>query len=152
MAIFYLYMRRSEMNEVLQAKEAKVTKAQYLKLMALGFVNLSLWFPLSIVFVVLNLVKSPIRPYTSAKQVHSHFDQIGFFTIEQLKLSDRVIFELSRWMGPITAIVFFIFFGFHPKVWSNIKADYEAISNWIKIRMLKIAPSQPNCSRQQNEM
>lgn len=101
--------------------------------MLLGLVDISLWFPLSLVFVGINLSETPIRPYINWENVHANFSAVGFFFPAQIPEADRVIFELSRWMGPLTAFVFFIFFGLKTEIYHEFVSYFNKLFKLSKL-------------------
>ena len=78
------------------------------------------------VFLVLNISKAPLLPFDWSI-VHSDFARVGFYTVDQLTKTDRAIVEISRWMGPITACVFFAFFGFSSEIRLEMRACWRKI-------------------------
>lgn len=130
-AMYHICKKKDTIDDVLGSKGTRATKSQYLKLVALGITYLSLWFPLSVVFLVLNISKAPLLHFNWSN-VHSDFAKVGFYTVDQLSKTDRAIVEISRWMGPITAFVFFAFFGFSSEVRLEMRACWRKIVYWGK--------------------
>lgn len=130
-ALYHICKKKDTIDDVLGSKGTRATKSQYLKLVALGITYLSLWFPLSVVFLVLNTSKAPLLHFNWSV-VHSDFAKVGFYTVDQLSKTDRAIVEISRWMGPITACVFFAFFGFSSEVRLEMRACWRKIVYWGK--------------------
>lgn len=91
--------------------------------MALGLLDLCIWLPLSLSFLIVNLATMKPLPYHNWKQVHANFNAVAFYDADKLKSSSFILTELSRWEGPIVAMIFFLFFGIKPESWST----------WIKI-------------------
>lgn len=126
-ALYHICKKKDSIDDVLGSKGTRATKSQYLKLVALGITYLSLWFPLSVVFLILNISKAPLLPF-DWNIVHSDFARVGFYTVDQLTKTDRAIVEISRWMGPVTACVFFAFFGFSSEVRLEMRACWRKIA------------------------
>lgn len=126
-AVILLSMRRNEMKEILQPQTSGVSRPQYIRLMLLGMANISLWFPLTLAFTGINLTGTPIFSYTSWSLIHSNFNTVLFYDSSEIPTSDMVIFELSRWMGPIIAVFVFLFFGFKQEVWEPFTSLFKSV-------------------------
>ncbi|WFD07836.1 a-factor receptor [Malassezia vespertilionis] len=107
-----------------------LSRSQYLRLMALGILNVCLWFPLSFALLIANLTHLKIMPYHNWRSVHGKFNVVDFYPIEvfqQLNKTSYIILELSRWIGPVVGLAFFLFFGIKPEIW---KFYYNTIKRW----------------------
>ncbi|KAJ7611050.1 pheromone A receptor-domain-containing protein [Mycena polygramma] len=96
-----------------------LTASRYLRLMALSFTALALTAialttPLGILAIVLNLTATPVSPWRSLADTHFDFsrvEEIPAFLWRGVRLVEVGV-EFTRWAAPLTALVFFGFFGF----------------------------------------
>ncbi|KAG8817753.1 a-factor receptor [Serendipita sp. 400] len=117
-----------------------LTPDRYLRLMALSSMELLLVLPLNLLSFISNLTSSssPLRPYSSWRDVHSNFGRIVYVTRFMMNNSGDKIkvhfvkFEVARWAIPITGWLFFVFFG----VSVEAKRDYQRW--WNAVRNLAI--------------
>ena len=81
--------------------------------MALALTEVLFVFPVSMLIFTHNLHLSPPKPYRSWAWVHSNFGRVAYisrFLLSRDKKTE-ILFEFARWCMPISAILFFIFFG-----------------------------------------
>ncbi|WFC94240.1 a-factor receptor [Malassezia brasiliensis] len=119
-ALRFLTIRRNEFYQMLRNEDTGISHSHYLRLMALGLIDILLWLPLSLTFLILNLSNITIQSYQSWSHVHTNFDRVVFVPIETFIHGNRNVYvaaELGRWIGPTLALNFFIFFGVKPEVW-----------------------------------
>ncbi|PVF96423.1 STE3-domain-containing protein [Serendipita vermifera] len=105
--------RRSTFNELLKNQGGGLNVHRYIRLMALASIEVLFVFPMSLLLFIRNLQLSPPLPYRSWSYVHANFDRVVYTTRFMLGLQPDgiVLMELSRWCMPITALMFFVFFG-----------------------------------------
>lgn len=102
-------------------EDAGISRSHYLRLMALGTIDLALWLPLSLTFLIIDLSNMKLEPYSSWRHVHGDFDRVLFVPITEFTRGNNSVYvlaELGRWIGPALALNFFIFFGIKPEIWS----------------------------------
>ncbi|KAJ7642964.1 fungal pheromone STE3G-protein-coupled receptor, partial [Mycena polygramma] len=91
-----------------------LTASRYLRLMALSFTAILLTTPLGIFAIWLNLTATPVGPWRSLSDTHfmfSRVEEVPAFFWRGVRLVEVGI-EFTRWTAPLTALVFFGFFGF----------------------------------------
>ncbi|KAJ6487458.1 pheromone A receptor-domain-containing protein [Mycena vitilis] len=91
-----------------------LTASRYLRLMALSFTAVLLTTPLGILAIALNATATPVSPWRSLSGTHFDFarvEQVPAFMWRGARLV-QVGVEFTRWTAPLTALVFFAFFGF----------------------------------------
>lgn len=104
--------RRAQFAEFMSAHSA-LTMNRYFRLMAIATTDLLLSVPISAYGIYLN-ASEDIAPWISWDDTHFHFWQVHQYPAI-LWRSDRntlISIELSRWLVPFCAFVFFAFFGF----------------------------------------
>lgn len=108
------------MNSLLNMKIPGTSKLQFLKLTGLGISQSCLWLPLTLTFFIINIAKSHFLPYQGWNVVHKHFNIVKLVDPNSIPSEELVLIELSRWMGPLTAVCLFLFFGTKEKIWADM--------------------------------
>jgi pheromone a factor receptor len=132
--------RRSTFNELLKNQGGVLNVHRYIRLMALASIEVLFVFPMSLFLFVRNLQKSPPLPYVSWAYVHADFNRVGYVTRFFLKLQpdSMVIMELSRWCMPITAFIFFVFFGMASEARKQYKMAANAVLKPFGVRPMSL--------------
>jgi len=131
LAVTSLMKRRRELREIIRVHGSGLSKAQYFRLMFLGLSNVGIWLPLTLSFFFVQL-HTHVRAEYSWSYIHSKFHRILFFTLNELPSSTYFIIELTRWMGPFSAGIFYLFFGIKAEVWDQLKKTIKDTFSKIK--------------------
>jgi pheromone a factor receptor len=98
--------------------------------MALAMTEMMCTVPLAIFVIVLNATTSTIGPWRSWDNTH-----LAFSRIEQIPgvlwRSNRLLvvsMELTRWISPFCAFVFFLFFGFAQEARKNYRLLFNQVA------------------------
>lgn len=133
------------MNSLLTLKTPGTSRFQFYKLTALGIFQCSLWLPLSLAFTISNVVQSHFLLYRGWDLVHKHFNAVDLIDPKLIPSEQLVLLELSRWMGPLTAVCLFLFFGTKKDVWINsrntCKQTIDFISDTVETFLSKFLRS-----------
>lgn len=122
---------------MLNNEDTGISRSHYLRLMALGVIDITLWLPLSLTFLILDLSNMKIQPYHGWSHVHAGFDRIVFVPIDTFIHGDYSVYvsaELGRWIGPTLALNFFIFFGIKQEIWTSYWNRFIKFKNSISQR------------------
>ncbi|EIM84303.1 fungal pheromone STE3G-protein-coupled receptor, partial [Stereum hirsutum FP-91666 SS1] len=105
--------RRSEFNQVLR-RHSSLTFDRYFRLMALASADLLITIPISAYGMYLTIINGTIQPWISWADTHFDYPRVNLYPLVlwQTNHKGAVSMELTRWMVPACAIVFFGFFGF----------------------------------------
>ncbi|KIM42063.1 hypothetical protein M413DRAFT_143772 [Hebeloma cylindrosporum] len=126
--------RRADFSQFLSSNTT-LTVGRYFRLMALAMTEICATTPLSIFMIWLNATTTPVGPWRSWEDTHfaySRVEQIpGIFWRSNRLLV--IAIEFSRWMTPISSLLFFAFFGFA----HESKKNYRLAWNWFR-RVLSI--------------
>jgi hypothetical protein len=116
-----------------------MTMSRYFRLMALALTEMSLNMPLGILAIVLN-TRSKIEPWINWEDTHFDYGRVEQFpavlwrngSLEETQL------ELTRWLVPFCAFIFFAFFGFS----EDARKRYTSVFKWIDgyARISKLLP------------
>lgn len=132
--------RRSTFNDLLKTQGTGLNVQRYIRLMALALTEVLLVFPISMIIFVHNVTTSPPKPYRSWAWVHSNFGRISYisrFLLSRDKKTE-ILFDVSRWCMPVSALLFFIFFGMA----SEARKQYRR--TWYNfLRRFGFAPPEP---------
>ncbi|KAH6907369.1 pheromone receptor Rcb2 B44 [Coprinopsis sp. MPI-PUGE-AT-0042] len=127
MALYHFNMRRIQFSSFLNSGTT-LTMSRYLRLMGLALVEMCCTTPLAIFVIVLNSKIAP-SPYISWEDTHWGYSQIQQVPRAIWGMSKllTVSFELTRWLAPFSAILFFIFFGFAEEAKKQYAAAFTAL-------------------------
>ncbi|TFY78496.1 hypothetical protein EWM64_g5516 [Hericium alpestre] len=145
--------RRAEFSEFLSSNKT-MTVSRYFRLMALATTEMCCTVPLAIFVIVLNVTGGPMEPWISWENVHFAFSRVDQIPAVLWRIDHMVVvsIELSRWLLPVCALLFFGFFGFaaearrHYRMAGSAVLDricriFPAISTWRTRSTLQPLPS-----------
>ncbi|KAG8796921.1 a-factor receptor [Serendipita sp. 398] len=121
--------RRSTFNELLKSQGTGLNVHRYIRLMALASTEVLFVFPMTLAVFIRNVTASKPLPYRSWNYVHSNFGRIQYISRFFLTRSKEtvILFEISRWCMPFSAILFFIFFGLASEARKQYKRTWNAL-------------------------
>jgi len=81
--------------------------------MALASIEVLFVFPMALMAYIRNITRSPIQPWISWDYVHADWNRVAYITrfAQQLDKTTATLMEVIRWCMPLSAILFFVFFG-----------------------------------------
>nr|AAQ96344.1 pheromone receptor Rcb2 B44 [Coprinopsis cinerea] len=146
LSLYEFNRRRLQFNAFLNSGTS-LTSGRYLRLMALATTEMMLTTPLSIFIIYLNATVSPIEPWISWADTHYDYWRVGQYprVLWQLNHLLVVSMELTRWLAPFSAIVFFIFFGFAEEAKRHYKAFFAPVTKMFR-RFFPASPILPSLS------
>jgi len=114
MSLRAFYRRRLEFSRILKSSNSSLTMGRYFRLMALAMTDILLTTPLAIFIIWLNATVSPVQPWRGWEDTHFNYSRIDQIpaVFWKNKPTFVMIMELTRWLAPLCAFVFFAFFGF----------------------------------------
>lgn len=114
--------RRIEFGQFLSSNKS-LTVSRYFRLMALAMTEILFTTPLAIFMIWLNATASPIGPWRSWEDTHFAYSRVEQFPAIIWRSSHLTVIamEFSRWVTPLCAIIFFIFFGFADEAQKNYR-------------------------------
>ena len=124
------FMRRqSQFGEFLSSNKS-LTVSRYFRLMALACTEILCTTPLAIFITWLNLTAQPVEPWKGWSDTHfdySRVEQIPSILWHQNNLL-VIGMELSRWVVPFLAFVFFGYFGFAEEARKHYRLAFWAVA------------------------
>lgn len=137
MTIRAFYLRRAEFARLLPGSQ--LTKDRYLRLMALAGVDMACTTPLGIVAIVFDATTTKPIPWVSWANTHYNYSRVVLYPAIIWRSSRplEVSMELTRWLAPFCAFVFFAFFGFAQEA----RRNYAKIFQRVCPRFLKSSTS-----------
>lgn len=123
---------RAEISQFASTNSA-FTPSRYLRLMALASTEMLLTTPLSIFVIVLNVRIGPVSPWVSWEDTHFDFGRVIQFpaVVWRAEHLVAVSVELSRWLNPLCAFIFFAYFGFASEARRNYIAAGKCVTRKI---------------------
>ncbi|KAF8218915.1 pheromone receptor [Tricholoma matsutake] len=133
--------RRTEFSQFMSSNRS-FTVGRYFRLMALAATEVLFTTPQAIFMMWLNATATPVGPWRSWADTHfafSRVEQIPAILWRENHLL-ALAFELSRWVAPFCALIFFIFFGFADEARKNYRKAF-----WYFAKPLGFQPSATHC-------
>ncbi|KAG6815391.1 hypothetical protein H0H93_009955, partial [Arthromyces matolae] len=121
--------RRLEFGQFM-ASNKSLTISRYFRLMALATTEIMLTTPLSIFSIWLNATATDISPWRGWADAHYDYSRVDLIPAIIWRAgppSEVIGMELSRWLLPSCAIVFFGFFGFADEGKRNYQVAFWAV-------------------------
>ncbi|KIN98845.1 hypothetical protein M404DRAFT_824953 [Pisolithus tinctorius Marx 270] len=125
---------------------------QYIRLMALACIEMSSTVPISIVSLYISNEAVPIQPWISWDNVHYNFSHVGLYptVIWRSDPSYVAAVEMSLWLFPACALLFFTLFGFAAEARKHYCAAFLSIIKFFGYkpasRDARRAPPRWKCS------
>lgn len=121
--------RRAQFNAYL-ASNTSLTANRYFRLMGIASVEIVCTVPISAYGLYLNLTAGRIAPWISWEDTHFNYSKVEQYPAALWRMDQNAVisFELSRWLAPFCAFVFFGFFGFAEEA----RANYAKAFRWVR--------------------
>ncbi|KAF7421275.1 hypothetical protein PC9H_011797 [Pleurotus ostreatus] len=132
LALHHFIRRRITFAAHLQNSNSALTPNRYLRLIAMAITEI-IW---GTSFTTLNLwnnVLGGLRPYTNWADVHSGFSRVALFPAILLPPRFISMMMLLWTTMPVSAFIFFVFFGFGEEA----KKEYTKLWAWIRRNVLR---------------
>lgn len=112
--VFAFYKRRIQFAQILSSSgSTAMNSGRYLRLMILASHEMMCTVPISIYSIYIDNKGVPLQPYISWANVHFGFSYVGQIPALQWRADSafRNSVELTRWLFPVCALLFFALFG-----------------------------------------
>ncbi|KAF8512955.1 STE3-domain-containing protein [Hysterangium stoloniferum] len=123
----------------LRNSQSGMSPNRYFRLMALSIVTVC-WDTSINSWVIWANVSLGFRPWISWADVHSHFSRILQFPTFLIPARNLKIFIFQWYLLPISALLFFVFFGFG----GESQSDFKAAFNWFRRTILRQKVQEPS--------
>ena len=107
------WKRRLQFAQLISTNSA-LNVSRYIRLMLLALLNMTMTVPLGVFSIYLASYGVPLAPWISWENVHFNFSQVDLVPslIWRTDPSFSASVELTRWLFPVSAFLFFALFGF----------------------------------------
>ena len=107
------WQRRIQFAELISTNSS-LNVSRYIRLMLLALFNMTLTIPISVFGIYLNSHGIQLFPWISWENVHYNFSRVEFVpsVIWRSIPAFNTSVELTRWLFPVSAFLFFALFGF----------------------------------------
>ncbi|KAF9025629.1 STE3-like pheromone receptor [Hymenopellis radicata] len=121
------FMRRAQFTSILSTTAA-MNLNRYLRLMVLALADMCCTVPLGIYIMYIATHGIPLAPWISWEDTHFDFGRVELVPafLWRNEKAYAITLELSRWLGPFCAFMFFGLFGFA----SEAKKHYKLAYTW----------------------
>lgn len=139
-------IRQAQFRRFLSTSGA-LTSSRYFRLMALAVTDIIFTLPLSIYEVVSNTGHGAVAPWRGWADAHFGFDRVNQYpaAVWRADPTRSIPLQLTRWITPLCALVFFAYFGFAEEARKNYSNAFRAIRD--KLYRLRISPTLGSSSR-----
>ncbi|KAI0350980.1 STE3-domain-containing protein [Trametes cingulata] len=127
---FAAFLRRRAQFNAYLASNTSLTANRYFRLMGIASVEIVCTIPISAYGLYLNLTAAPMNPWISWSDTHFHYSKVDQYPAAVWRMDQNTVitFELSKWLAPFCAFVFFGFFGFAQEA----RANYVKAFLWVR--------------------
>ncbi|KAF8884494.1 fungal pheromone STE3G-protein-coupled receptor [Infundibulicybe gibba] len=129
--------RRIEFSHFMTSNKS-LTLSRYFRLMALAMTEILFTTPLAAFSIWLNATATPIGPWRSWADTHFNYSRVRLIPAI-LWRSNRLLsasMEFSRWVVPLCALIFFVFFGFADEARRHYRLAF-----WAVVKRLGFKPA-----------
>ncbi|EMD35180.1 STE3-like pheromone receptor B mating type [Gelatoporia subvermispora B] len=134
-AFYHFFQKRLSFAKHLANSDSSLSTNRYLRLMAMAVTEMIWGTSLTTVTLVGNLANG-LRVWDNWADVHSDFSRVGMFPTVLLTSTYHSQLMLVWWAIPVSAYLFFLFFGFG----SEPMQDYRRGVNFVRCKILRLAP------------
>jgi len=128
---YSFYNRQRQFNQLMSASQG-LTRSRYMRLMAIGFIEVLGTIPIGTYIIVYN-ARLGIVPYVSWAHTHSNYSQVAQVpsSIWRNEPSLNIGAEMYRWLLVTCAFVFFALFGFADEARNHYRRVYTSLASRI---------------------
>ena len=136
------WKRRIQFAELI-ATNSSLNISRYIRLVLLALVNMIMTVPLGVFTIYLNSHGNQIAPWISWDNVHFGFSRVDLVPtiIWRSSPTINVSVELTRWLFPVSAFVFFALFGFASEAQKQYYSLFHRCYNALKLKSATSKPS-----------
>ncbi|KAF9221756.1 STE3-domain-containing protein [Gyrodon lividus] len=130
------YKRRLEFSQFITSNNSSLNINRYIRLMMLAVSEMFCTIPISIYSVYIANKGVPLQPWISWANTHYNFSYVGLIpAVEWMgDPSFRTSVELTRWLFPASALLFFLLFGFATEARKNYRAAFLFVAKFFGYR------------------
>ncbi|KAI0056903.1 STE3-domain-containing protein [Artomyces pyxidatus] len=120
--------RRAGFKEFLTNNTA-FTVSRYFRLMGIAMTEICCTTPLAIVVIILNATDAPMDPWKGWDDAHFDFSRVDQVPAVFWKMNPitHASVELSRWLVPLSAFLFFALFGFAEEARKQYRKAFQMV-------------------------
>ncbi|KDQ50562.1 hypothetical protein JAAARDRAFT_141682 [Jaapia argillacea MUCL 33604] len=141
LSIYSFSKRRASFNEFMTSNKS-ITVSRYFRLMALAMTDLLCTVPFALYSIWLN-ASVGVQKWVSWSDTHFDFSRVDQFPSVLWHLDQRTVvsIELTRWLLPVCAILFFLYFGFASEARRHYRVFFYVIAKPFGIKPPTKKPS-----------
>ncbi|KAI5828257.1 pheromone B alpha 1 receptor [Schizophyllum commune Tattone D] len=128
MALLQFNKHRLQFSQFLHT-HSTLSASRYLRLMALALTEMMCTMPLGIFVIVLNSKTENIQPWVSLAVTHYGFGRVDQVPALVWRSQHLIVVcnELTRWCAPVSAFIFFFYFGFAEEARRHYAAAWRRV-------------------------
>lgn len=123
------WRRRIQFQELLSSSNSALSVHRYFRLMLLSCLEIALTIPLSSYSIYVNTAGLTLSPWISWADTHFNFSHVEAIPalVWRSSRTYTISVEMSRWLYPCCAFIFFALFGFAEEARRNYKKSFWAV-------------------------
>ena len=135
------YRRRLEFTQFLST-HSSLSMSRYIRLMMLALSEMMCTVPISIYSTYISNKGVPLQPWVSWADTHYDFSYVGQVpaVVWRSDPNYRIAVELTRWLFPASAFLFFLLFGFGAEARKNYCATFLRVVKCLGYNSASEAP------------
>ncbi|KAL6308809.1 putative fungal pheromone GPCR, STE3-type [Sparassis latifolia] len=135
-SLWHLLARQAQFKEFLPAVGG-LTRGRYMRLMALAMTDIVLTIPFGAYELYSNASGGAVQPWGSWANAHYNFSRVDQYpaVLWMRTPSLAVPLQLSRWMSPLCAVVFFAYFGFADEARRNYAIAWRKVVSFVRVML-----------------
>ncbi|TFY76225.1 hypothetical protein EWM64_g7786 [Hericium alpestre] len=129
------FKRRAQFSEFMTSNSS-LTINRYFRLMALAMTDVLFTVPISAYGIYLNATSNSMSPWRGWADAHFNYGKVDLIpsALWRTSYNNEVSVELSRWLVPFSAFVFFGFFGFALEARRNYAKVFWAVASRLGLK------------------
>ncbi|KAI0830078.1 STE3-domain-containing protein [Trametes gibbosa] len=140
LSLLMLLKRHTQFREFLQSGGA-LTVSRYYRLMALAATEILFTIPLGVYELYSNAIDGALHPWLGWNDTHFNFSVVEEVPALAWRTYPKLLIplEMSRWVLPVCAFVFFGYFGFAEEARRHYKLALKVVSDRFAFFRLRVA-------------
>lgn len=140
-ALRYFFRRRSQFNDVLRFSKSGLSRARFLRLIALLLVMAISSLSLTLYGLIIAIEFQGLQPWVSWSYVHANFNEIFTFKAEDIG-PEYTSLWVSSAVSPVFGLLFFVFFG----LGGDAFEAYRKAGQWALVHIFRQEATDPRFS------
>lgn len=141
LTIYSFIQTRRQFSQVLSESGADLNLSRFFRLMAVATTDMAFSLPLSLYFMIANMIFYPVEPWVSWDETHSFINEVWIVSYEDIRSipSLKISYSLNLWLIPGCAFLFFMFFGLSSEVVNGYQRMFRHLMSFISCKWHRLS-------------